>query len=64
MYIKENAKKFLRCLKCNRILKTSISQSRGYGEFCWKQRQKELQINSSLLFANRWNIQKEKGEKK
>ena len=40
-------KNYTKCIRCGRVLKDPISQSRGYGEVCWE---KHLTDNQRLLF--------------
>lgn len=53
----DSKSRYIRCLRCNRILKTEIAQIRGYGNICWK---KHLANNDLNLF----NITLKKGENK
>lgn len=41
--------KYIRCKRCNKILKTSEAQNRGYGEHCWYIHLQE-QKNKNTLF--------------
>ena len=41
--------KFTRCLRCNRILKTLYAQQRGYGDVCWKQHKKDVEVEGGLF---------------
>lgn len=44
-------KKYLRCKRCNRILKSEEAKERGYGKICWEKHLKESQQNlSNTLF--------------
>ncbi|QOC89855.1 DUF6011 domain-containing protein [Micromonospora craniellae] len=39
----------VRCLDCDRKLKTSVSRARHIGEGCWRKRQAEARARSALV---------------
>lgn len=49
-YNNPNECKCLRCLRCNRILKTEEAKQRGYGDKCWIIHKKEMEANHNRLF--------------
>ena len=40
---------YKRCLRCNRKLRSTKAQQRGYGEYCWKEHLKECENKNSLF---------------
>lgn len=49
---------YTKCIKCNRKLKTERAKSRGYGDYCWRQHQKELKSNKKTIFQILENMEK------
>lgn len=47
----EEPKKFIRCKRCNRILKNSDAQIRGYGICCYRKFLKENRKEQLSLFT-------------
>jgi len=41
--------KYIRCKRCNRVLKSENAQYRGYGEHCWKIYTQEQQSRNILF---------------
>lgn len=48
--MKEESEKFIRCKRCNRILKSNDAQARGYGIHCYKKFISETKKEQPTLF--------------
>ena len=46
----KESRKFCRCLRCNRILKSEEAKEKGYGPKCWREHKLESQRNRLYLF--------------
>lgn len=44
-----NNSEYIRCLKCNKILKSAKARMRGYGDTCWKKHKLEYQAKQPNL---------------
>lgn len=40
---------YIKCLRCNRVLKTAQAKKRGYGNHCWHLHQLEIEKNKKTM---------------
>ena len=42
---------YIRCKRCNRLLRNDKARVRGYGDYCWKEHKKESRELINLFSA-------------